>query len=358
VPAVRHPDTARADRSGLNLGAGPVRTAWRLGYAALVHDDRAETVTACGALVSIWGAPFILGGLAGLVGGGGGAFVAVLIPILLLGIACVVAGVGLILGRGFGAPMTFVLSLPLATIALIWAWGAIATGGTPARWVPSVFMGLWLLIAVVGVVVVLWRVGVRPWSIDPLESAPRTRRWTDRDAAADRAGAEARDAARARRGEELLDGLPTGPGIPRGGRDDVFARRDAALRAADIPIVAGLSAARRRGLAVIVALWGLAPIVSVAYSAVAGGDVGRLGAGGIVLVAVAALALATALGLVRDRPEARWLAASIAVLVGFLALLVLAAFAARGFDLLRAEPIVAVAAVASAAVVLYSLVRR
>jgi hypothetical protein len=91
---------------------------------------------------------------------------------------------------------------------------------------------------------------------------------------------------------------------------------------------------------------------------VAGGDVGRLGAGGIVLVAVAVLALATALGLVRDRTEARWMAASIAVLVGFLALLVLAAFAARGFDLLRAEPLAAVAAVASAAVVLYSLVRR
>jgi hypothetical protein len=322
-----------------------------------VHDDRAETVTACGALVSIWGAPFILGGLAGLMAGGGG-FVAVLIPILLLGIGCVVAGVGLILGRGFGAPMTFVLAFPLAVIALVWGWGAIATGGPTARWLPSAFMGLWLLLSVVGVVIVLWRAGVRPWSIDPMEAAPRTRRWSDRDRAADRAGAAARDAARARRGAELLDGLPTGPGVPRGGRDDVFARRDTALRAADIPIVAGLSAARRRGLAVIVAIWGLAPIVSVTYSAVAGGDLGRLGAGGIVLVAVAVLALATALGLVRDRTEARWLAASIAVLVGFLALLVLGAFAVRGFDLLRTEPLVAVAAVASAAVVLYSLFRR
>jgi hypothetical protein len=323
-----------------------------------VHDDRAETVTACGALVSIWGAPFILGGVAGLVAGGGGAFVAVLVPILLLGIGCVVAGVGLILGRGFGAPMTFILALPLGTIALLWTWGAFVAGGPSARWVPSAFMGLWLLLSVVGVVIVLWRAGVRPWSLDPLGPAPPARRWTDRDAAADRGGAEARDAARARRGAELLDGLPTGPGVPRGGRDDAFARRDAALLAADIPIVAGLSAARRRGLAVIVAIWGLAPILSVTYSAVAGGDIGRLGAGGIVLVAVAVLALATALGLIRDRTEARWLAASIAVLVGFLALLVLAAFAARGLDLIRVEPLVAVAAVASAAVVMYSLFRR
>jgi hypothetical protein len=323
-----------------------------------VHDDRAETVTACGALVSIWGAPFILGGVAGLVAGGGGAFIAVLIPILLLGIGCVVAGVGLIVGRGFGAPLTFILSLPLGTIALVWTWGAIVSGGPSARWLPSVFMGLWLLLSVIGVVVVLWRVGVRPWSIDPLQPAPRTRRWTERDAAADRGGDEARDAARARRGAELADGLPTGPGVPRGGRDDAYARREAALRAADIPIVAGLSRARRRGLALIVAVWGLAPILSVMYSAVAGGDLGRLGAGGIVLVAVAVLALATALGLIRDRAEARWLAASIAVLVGFLALLVLAAFAARGFDLVRVEPLVAVAAVASAAVVLYSLFRR
>lgn len=55
---------------------------------------------------------------------------------------------------------------------------------------------------------------------------------------------------------------------------------------------------------------------------------------------------------------ARWLAASIAVLVGFLALLVLGAFAARGFDLVRVEPLVAEAAVTSAAVVLHSLFRR
>jgi len=323
-----------------------------------MHDDRAETVTACGALVSIWGAPFILGGGAGLMAGGGGGFVAILIPILLLGIACVVAGVGLIVGRGFGAPMTFVLAFPLATIALIWAWGAIVSGGPTARWLPSAFMGLWLLVSVVGVVIVLWRAGVRPWSIDPVASKPLTRRWTDRDVAAERSGGEAREAARARRGAELLDGLPTGPGVPGGGRDDSFARRDAALRAADIPIVAGLSVARRRGLAIIVAAWGLAPILSVTYSAVAGGDIGRLGAGGIVLLAVAVLALATALGLIRDRTEARWLAASIAVLVGFLALLVLGAFAARGFELVRAEPLVAVAAVVSAAVVLYSLFRR
>jgi len=323
-----------------------------------VHSDRAETLTACGALVSIWGAPFIIGGGAGLLAGAGGGFVAVLLPILALGIGCVVAGVGLILGRAFGAPMTFVLAFPLGTIALIWAWGAIASGGPFGRWFPSAFMGIWLLCSVIGVVVVLWRSGVRPWSIDPLESSPRTRRWSDRDAAADRGGGPARDAARTRRGDELLEGLPTGPGVPRGGRDDSFARRDAALRAADIPIVVGLSAARRRGLALIVATWGLAPILSVTYSAVAGGDLGRLGAGGIVLVAVAVLALATALGLLRDRTEARWLAASIAVLVAFLALLVLGAFAARGLDLVRIEPLVAVAAVASAAVVLYSLFRR
>lgn len=323
-----------------------------------MHDDRAETLTACGALVAIWGAPFILGGVAGLTAGAAGGFVAVLIPILLLGIGCVVAGAGLIVGRPFGAPLTFILAFPLGTIALIWAWGAIASGGPFARWFPSAFMGLWLLCSVVGVVVVLWRAGVRPWSIDPMESRPRSRRWTERDAEADRAGDDARQAARERRGEELLDGLPTGPGIPRGGRDDTYARRNAALTAAGLPIVVGLSPSRRRGLAVIVAIWGLAPIVSVAYSAVAGGDLGRLGAGGIVLVAVAVLALATALGLLRDRTEARWLAASIAVLVGFLALLVLGAFAARGFDLVRVEPLVAVAAVASAAVVLYSLFRR
>ncbi len=324
----------------------------------IVRDDRAETLVACGALVSIWGAPFIIGGAAGLLAGASGGLVAVLIPIVLLGVGCVVAGVGLMTGRPFGAPLTFILALPLGIIALIWGWGAIASGGSFARWFPSAFMGFWLLLSVVGVVVVLWRAGVRPWSIDPMEATPRTRQFSDADDRAVRSGPDAAAAARARHEAELLEGLPAGPGVPLGGRDDVHARREAARRAASLPIVAGLPRDRRRTLAVIVAVWGLAPIVSVAYSAVAGGDLSRLGAGGVILVAVAVLACATAFGLLRDRPEARWLAASIAVLVGFLALLILGAFAARGVDLLAVEPLAAVAAVASAAVVLYSLFRR
>ncbi len=323
-----------------------------------MRDDRAETLVACGALVSIWGAPFIISGVGGLVAGASGGLVAVLVPILLLGIGCVVAGVGLMTGRAFGAPLTFILAFPLGVIALIWGWGAITSGGPFGRWFPSAFMGFWLLLSVVGVVVVLWRTGVRPWSIDPTDPMPRTRRFTDADERAARSGPEAVGAARARQEAELLEGLPTGPGVPRGGRDDVHARRESAHHAVSLPIVAGLSTARRRALAVIVAAWGLAPIVSVAYSAVAGGDLGRLGGGGVILVAVAVLACATALGLLRDRPEARWLSASIAVLVGFLAILVLGAFAARGVDLLAVEPLAAVAAVASAAVVLYTLFRR